>query len=261
MQDAHNHLQDSRFDGMRERVINDMSAAGITRCVVNGTCPSDWEMVAELAQRYPDLVIPSFGLHPWKKPTANWYDELSGFLKSTPNACIGECGLDRWIAGYDIDLQKEIFTAQLDLAAERNSPLSIHCLKAWGAFVEILEARPLARLPRRGFLLHSYSGSAELIPRLAKLGAYFSISGYFLQSRKKQALDAFQLVPADRLLIETDAPDMLPPDEFITHPLADGLNHPANLVSTSKAYSRYLDTSMLENNFMNFFINDFNFDV
>lgn len=250
MHDAHNHLQDHRFDGIREQVITDMRAAGVTRCVVNGTCPADWPRVADLADNHPDLVIPSFGLHPWKQPTDGWLKSLEHYLDTIPNACIGECGLDRWMEGYDIELQTKVFTDQLEIATARNLPLTIHCLKAWGHLVETLESNPL---PERGFLLHSYGGSKELVPRLVKLGAYFSFSGYFLHPRKAKALDAFRMVPPDRLLIETDAPDMLPPENAITHPLADGLNHPANLPEIFNQASQFLDTSSVEENFTRLF--------
>jgi TatD DNase family protein len=231
-----------------------MIAHGVSRCVVNGTSPEDWPQVAQLAALYPELVIPSFGLHPWKTPSPNWQQQLTSYLDTVPHACIGECGLDRWIKGYDIELQREVFTAQLDLASQRNLPLSIHCLKAWGLLIEILESRPL---PQRGFLLHSYSGSAELIPRLAELGAYFSFSGYFLHQRKQNVRDAFKSVPPDRLLIETDAPDMLPPESCIDHPLENQLHHPANISKIHDEASTVLDLSSVSENFQRFFENDF----
>ncbi|BDS08966.1 hydrolase TatD family protein [Oceaniferula spumae] len=250
MTDAHNHLQDARFDSIRETVVTEMLEAGVTRCVVNGTCPDDWPKVAELAKQYPDLVIPSFGLHPWKKPADGWKEQLLYYLDAFPNSCLGECGLDRWIKDYDIDLQTEIFTAQLEIATERNLPLTIHCLKAWGPLIDVLESH---ELPKRGFLLHSYGGSAELIPRLTKLGAYFSFSGYFLHPKKAKVLDVFREVPSDRLLMETDAPDMLPPENIITHPLSDELNHPANLIAIMEAASKTLDTSLVNSNFETLF--------
>ena len=231
-----------------------MIAHGVSRCVVNGTSPEDWPRVAQLAELYPELIIPSFGLHPWKTPSPNWQQQLTSYLDTVPHACIGECGLDRWIKGYDIELQREVFTAQLDLASQRNLPLSIHCLKAWGLLIEILESRPL---PQRGFLLHSYSGSAELIPHLTELGAYFSFSGYFLHERKQNVRDAFSSVPSDRLLIETDAPDMLPPDSSNDHPLENQLNHPANISKIHDEASAFLDVSSVSENFQRFFENGF----
>lgn len=252
MQDAHNHLQDRRFEGIREDVIITMLNHGVTRCVVNGTSPRDWPKVAALAAQYPKLIIPSFGLHPWQQPTNGWHEQLVTHLDSVPHACIGECGLDRWIIDHDIDVQRAVFTAQLDLAEQRNLPLSIHCLKAWGILLEILESHAL---PERGFLLHSYAGSAELVPRLAKLGAYFSFSGHFLHERKQNVREAFMAVPPDRLLIETDAPDMLPPDHVIGHPLENQLNHPANLLGIHAAASDFLDVSGVPENFSRFFEN------
>lgn len=250
MYDAHNHLQDSRFNGMREQVIAEMRAAGVRRCVVNGTCPDDWPQVAELANKHPDLIIPSFGLHPWKDATGNWFEQLLNQLDTVPNACIGECGLDRWIEGHNLKKQSELFLQQLELATQRNLPVSIHCLKAWGPLVDTLASHPL---PQRGFLLHSYGGSAELVPRLVELGAYFSFSGYFLHEKKHKVREAFRRVPADRILIETDAPDMLPPAFAISHVLPDDLNHPANVMPIHQQAGELLDLRMVEENFTTFF--------
>jgi TatD DNase family protein len=139
--------------------------------------------------------------------------------------------LDRWIKDYDLGAQEEVFVWQLKLAAERNLPVSIHCLQAWGGLLEILHAGPL---PRCGFLLHSFGGSREMVGPLAELGAYFSLPGYFAHERKARQRETFRHVPPDRLLLETDAPDQLPPTERIRYPLTDAatgkaINHPANL--------------------------------
>ena len=87
--------------------------------------------------------------------------------------------------------------------------------------------------PACGFLLHSYGGSPEMIPAFAKLGAYFSIPGYFAHERKIRQRETFRHVPTDRLLIETDAPDQPLPDHRNRFPLLDTIgkpvNHPANL--------------------------------
>ena len=129
-----------------------------------------------------------------------------------------------------IPCQEEAFIFQMEEAAHRNVPASIHCLQAWGRLVELLEQFPR---PTCGFVLHSYGGSEELIDRLAPLGAYFSLPGYYAHERKARQRDVFRHVPPDRLLIETDAPDQLLPVEMQRHTLADAtgqpLNHPANL--------------------------------
>jgi len=227
--DAHNHLQDERFIG-RVQLIEIAVGTGVARMVVNGACEEDWPHVQELARQFPQ-VLPSFGYHPWylHERTANWQSALSECLENMPSA-VGEIGLDRWKPGLPYEGQEEAFVWQLRLAAERNLPVSIHCLQAWGRMHELLRENPR---PACGFLLHSYGGSRELVAPLAALGAYFSFPGYFMHERKARQRESFAAVPLDRLLIETDAPDQLLPAERNRFPLHDAngraINHPANL--------------------------------
>ncbi len=229
--DAHNHLQDNRLGADLDAVVAATQESGVAKMVVNGSAEEDWPQVLSLARRYPQ-VIPSFGLHPWyvKDRSPNWQRELARHLDATPSA-VGEVGLDRWIKDYDLPAQEEVFVWQLRLAAARDLPLSIHCLQAWGRMLELLQAGPR---PQCGFLLHSYGGPRELVAPLAELGAYFSLPGYFAHERKSRQREAFRAVPADRLLIETDAPDQSLPPERVNHPLPNDssgkpANHPANL--------------------------------
>ena len=229
--DAHNHLQDERLDPWREEIIAMMPGTGLGEMIVNGSCEEDWPQVAELARRLT-WVRPAFGLHPWyvKERSPAWLEMLHEYLQSHPQAVVGETGLDRWIENPDIEAQIECFKAQIDLAVELDRPITIHCLRAFGLLDEVLRS---VTLPRRGFLLHSYGGPVEMVPGFVKLGAYFSISPYFGHPRKAAQLATFASIPLDRLLAETDAPDMHPPPELNPHPLDDPagktLNHPANL--------------------------------
>ena len=228
--DSHNHLQDERLAPHLAEVLASAQREGVARMVVNGSCEADWPLVLELARQHP-IVLPSFGYHPWyiNERTPEWQTKLVSFLDTVPSA-VGEIGLDRWIKDYDLPDQEEVFLFQLRLATERNLPVSIHCLEAWGRMHELLRVNPR---PSRGFLLHSYGGPVEMVMPLAKLGAYFSFPGYFAHERKERQRAAFRAVPLDRLLIETDAPDQLPPDSCRPYPLTDvtgkPLNHPANL--------------------------------
>lgn len=229
--DAHNHLQDDRFGGRQAEIVSVAARAGVARMVVNGSCEEDWPQVAALAQQFPE-VLPSFGYHPWylHERTSHWQLSLVEQLE-VHGSVVGEIGLDRWKPGLPYEGQEEAFVWQLGLAAERDVAASIHCLQAWGRLHELLREHPR---PARGFLLHSYGGSKELVEPLAKLGAYFSFPGYFMHERKQRQRDAFAVVPLERLLIETDAPDQLLPDSDNRFPLQDAagkpLNHPANLV-------------------------------
>lgn len=237
MIDAHNHLHQFADPG---RMIAEMQAVGIRACVVNGTSEDDWPAVAALAERYPGFVHPAFGLHPWHahRRSPRWLDRLAALLDRFPAASIGECGVDRWVDEPAMTIQREVFVPQLALARERRRPISIHALQAWGPLIEALKVEPP---PESGFLLHAFGGTSELVAQLAPLGARFSFSGYFLHPRKAQVLAAFAAVPPDRLLLETDAPSMTPPDAVVTHPLADSANHPANLPSIARSLAGHLD--------------------
>ena len=244
--DAHNHLQDAWFAEHRSQIFSDLRSVGVERCVVNGTSEHDWADVAKLAASSP-LVIPSFGLHPWDvgNSTPAWQEKLRQQIDSVPHALIGEIGLDRWmidrariddprlvgLCRASLPEQIAAFRWQLSFAAERDLAASIHCLEAFGALHDVLSTT--AR-PHRGFLLHAYSGSAEMAAAFAKLGAYFSFNGAFLEPRKQRQREVFATIAADRLLVETDAPAMcLPTDraQFTLPMSADGqpVNHPANL--------------------------------
>jgi len=229
--DAHNHLQDERFGNRPLEILTACRAAGVVRMVVNGACVADWPQVLALAKAFPE-VLPSFGYHPWYLPEhpSDWLANLKLFLDTIPSA-VGEIGLDRWKPGLPYAGQEEVFLAQLQVAAVRNLPASIHCLQAWGRLLELLQANPR---PARGFLLHSYGGPKEMVKSLVDLGAYFSFPGYYAHERKERQRETFRHIPADRLLIETDAPDQLLPDELNKFRLAvestgKPINHPANL--------------------------------
>jgi TatD DNase family protein len=244
--DAHNHFHDDWLASNRADIDQALHAVGLQRAVVNGTCEQDWPVVASLGREYR-WILPSYGLHPWDcgNRSPSWQKLLGAQLEANPGAAVGEIGLDRWIlerarpddprlAGLrraPLDEQIEVFMWQLELAATFVRPASIHCLDAFGALLETLMR---ARRPVQGFLLHAYGGPMEMVKKFADLGAYFSFNGSFLDDRHAAKQEVFRHIPADRLLVETDAPAMPLPQQWATHrlPPAPGgqtINHPANL--------------------------------
>jgi len=258
--DAHNHLQDDRFGGRQTELIEACRKVGVARMVVNGSCESDWPQVLELAQRFPE-VLPSFGYHPWylAERTSQWPERLGQVIAMMPCG-VGEIGLDRWKPGLPYDGQEEAFICQLELAAKRDLPVSIHCLQAWGRMLELLKT--LCR-PARGFLLHSYGGPVEMVPALVALGGYFSFPGLYLNEPKLRQRECFQQIPLDRLLIETDAPDQMLPTglgETLTDQYSGkSINHPANLLQVYEGVAKLRGLPVqelagsVEENFLRFF--------
>lgn len=259
--DAHLHLQDSRLDSIRSELPAWYSREKVDRIVVNGTQISDWQAVERLAESMPN-VIPSFGIHPWwiEERSEGWLQQLVSHLETSPSV-IGEIGLDKWFRKDNMEDQKSVFLDQWYLANERKLPVTIHCLKAWGTLLELIQKHP-HRGP--GFLLHSYSGPVEMVDTWVQLGARFSISGHFIHPRKASRKEVFQRIPLDRILIETDAPDMPPPEAWMTFPLPTEpdqkpINHPGNLTSIYKFAAKWLEIpqdefeSIIELNFREMF--------
>lgn len=225
--DAHCHL----LGGEKQKSLS----------VVNGTLPENWEAVCQTS-------YPMIGLHPWKVQDApqNWQDL---FLKRLASAKgVGEIGLDG-LCEVEMDLQGEAFRWQLHEAATKNLPVSIHCLKASEPLLRILKD---TELPERGFHLHAYAGSAEQVAAFAKLGAYFSFHAGQLEGNAKKAPQAIQAVPAERLLIETDAPDSLKNDE--SH--EDYLRRGYELAAQIRGESLESLTEQVADNFTRYFLND-----
>lgn len=218
-------------------------------CVVNGTQPNDWLAILDAAKQHAQ-IIPAIGLHPWRVNDAasDWQARFTQALESGAKA-VGEIGLDRWIDDFDIERQEAAFSWQLEQAATHNLPVSIHCLKATAPLLRILKAQ--AR-PKRGVHLHAYSGSADQVTQFAELGAYFSFHAGQLNEKTKKAPAAVQVVPAGRLLIETDAPDTLKNSDHPTAFLQRGYEQVAELRGVSlEALAKQLAI-----NFTRYFLDD-----
>ncbi len=201
--------------------------------VVNGSLPGDWSQVEEFSAKMPaGQILPSFGLHPWyvtPDPTG-WLELLRERLMRVPAAGVGEIGLDGAVT-RNLSSQVACFRSQWRLAQELSRTVSVHCVRAWGALLKEMMVGPKFHRP---FLLHSYSGPAEMIASFVRLGAYFSFAPAFLRFEQKKRRICFEDIPLQRLVIETDAPFRPPPYEknaFAMINSLDGLeiNHPWNL--------------------------------
>ncbi|KAK4491680.1 hypothetical protein RD792_002446 [Penstemon davidsonii] len=242
--DSHCHLQDTRIYSLAPKLIQKALDTGVVHFAVNGVSEKDWHLVKEMSDSHSS-IIPNFGLHPWfiTERTPNWLNNLKEFLAANPSAAVGEIGIDKGSIGKRIDFsdQVEVFRLQLQLAKELKRPASVHCVRAFGDLLEILKS--VGPFPA-GIVLHSYLGSAEMVPEFSKLGAYFSFSGFLMSMKESKAKKMLKSVPIERILLETDAPDARPksvdPKSLFlineSDDVEDGmslpeesLNHPANI--------------------------------
>ena len=205
--DAHLHLQDKRYEGHIDAVIQRAIHSGVKRLFCNATSEADWQKVIDLAGRYR-FITPFLGVHPWYSDSLSigWQDRLQKMLTSS-NGGIGETGLDKKCS-VDMNIQIDIFGAQLDLAQELNRPIVIHCIRCWGKLIELLEDKTASgrSIP---VIIHSFSGSQEVMKRLVALGCHLSFSARLNDPGYKRLRDVFKKAPLDHILLETDSPDQL----------------------------------------------------
>jgi TatD family hydrolase len=219
--DCHNHIQDDRLFSDLGNIMDRACSSGVVKMGVKGCCEADWPRVVEIMKTY-EGVHPAFGLHPWfiDDRSPDCFQTLENLLLEYPQASVGEIGIDHAIEDRKDADQESVFLAQLEIARRLNRPVSIHCRRAWGRLIELLDQ--FGELPC-GMLIHCFGGSAEVATELVKRGGYISFSGSITRPNAKKAGPAIRAVPTDRLLIETDAPDIMPTS-------AEGdLNEPANL--------------------------------
>ncbi len=234
--DAHLHLQDERINQSIDTILKKASEAGVKGFLCCGSMVEDWQDVLEISRNWP-AVIPAFGLHPWYVEMApkSWPDLLKEYLICTPSV-VGEIGLDVMFRKKTLELQLRAFEIQLALAVELKRPVSVHCLKAWHHLIPIIE-----RYRRSGVTvqLHAYSGGPEQIEKLTDLGCYFSFTGAITRENSKKLRASITRVPQDRLLLETDSPDIpLQIDGKIDKTIP---NQPANLPLVLRQAARLLE--------------------
>ncbi len=232
--DTHCHLQDDRMACDVGSVISRATDAGVTRMMCCGSSENDWEPVLELSRRF-SCVVPALGIHPWYagKRSGHWRRTLELLLRNDPRIAVGEIGLDHAIAPRDDRDQAELFESQLELARELDRPVSLHCRKAWGDLMGLFRKRPGLAVDA---IIHSYGGPAELVDELQRMGVYISFSGSVTFERNLRGRTAAVLVSDERLLVETDSPDIPP----FGH---SGPNEPAAVVEVAAAIAKLRGTT------------------
>ena len=205
--DSHCHLDDERFDGRREEVIERARAAGVTGFVTPATTAARWPKLRQLAREYPQVSV-AYGLHPWflSQHEQAHIEQLDDWLEREPAVAIGECGLDFYRGRSDEDEQLFYFRAQLALAQRHDLPVIIHARKSLD---DVL--RELRRHRSLRGEVHSFGGSLQQAQQLADLGFKLGIAASIGFERAQRLREVVRQIDATALLIESDAPDQAGP--------------------------------------------------
>ena len=208
MIDSHCHLDLAAFDRDREDVLARAAAAGVEGILVPAIRPATWNAVRALAG---GLVRIALGIHPQVVPDldpserALTPEALAQAARDAGALAIGECGLDG--ATGDRELQEDLLRRHVRAARLAQLPLVVHVLRAHDLAPRVLREE---RAHEVGGVMHSYSGGADLVPIYRDLGFAFSFAGPVTYENARRPLEAVRAVPADLLLVETDAPDQAP---------------------------------------------------
>ena len=204
--DTHSHYADSAFDGDRDELLAALPDKGVRFAALAGSSMQDSAENVALAQKY-GYIYAAVGVHPESvdETPSDYREKLTELVKSSEKVrAIGEIGLDYHYENYDRDKQILFFRQQLELARELSLPVIVHSRNASEDTLDILkEYRPAG-------VVHCFSGSAEVAIEVIKLGMYIGFTGVLTCKNAKKALRALEVVPLDRLLLETDCPYMAP---------------------------------------------------
>lgn len=230
--DVHCHLESEAYQGRLDDILDAAGRAGVRKLITASVHPDQWALSARLAGQYEQVEF-AVGIHPWYCPE-DTLTQIPFLAKAARGAvAIGEIGLDAKTQQYPMTWQIGIFVAQLKIAQELNLPVIMHCR---GAFNEMLQLFKLHGPPPGG-ILHNFSGSPELAEQFMEYGLSFSLGGVLTWRNSAKRIRLLQRIYPDRLLLETDAPD-IPPVEA-----RGALHTPVNILYNLKAAAELLEVS------------------
>ena len=206
------NLTHDSFDDDRPEVMSRAAAAGVGRLIVTGATVTGSVQAAALTAAWPDRLWSTAGVHPHHAAELDEHSltALRALLANRKVVAVGECGLDFFRDFSPRDAQRQAFRRQLELAAEIGKPVFLHQRDAHADFVDILG--PI-RDRLAGGVAHCFTGGRKELRAYLDLGLYVGVTGWVCDDRRGTALrEAVPDIPLDRLLIETDAPYLLPRD-------------------------------------------------
>jgi TatD DNase family protein len=218
MIDGHAHLNE--IEAVEEALAR-AQEAGITGIVAVGMDVASNQATLDLHRRFPHLVYPALGYHPWSITPLSIEANLAFIREHLPGcAALGEVGLD-YQAKVKKKLQQEVLAALLDLAARENKPVILHTRFSQQRALSMVKAAGIARA-----VFHWYSGPLDILQEILAEGYFISATPALAYSPPHQA--AIQAAPLDRILIETDCPVVY----------QEKKSEPAHLAVTARELSR-----------------------
>jgi TatD DNase family protein len=204
------NLAHDSFDADRDAVLQRARQAGVVQMVVTGSSEESSAKAIELSRAHPGVLFATAGVHPHHAAdlTAETLPALRELARAPEVRAAGECGLDYFRDFSPRDLQRRAFAWQLEMAKELNKPVFLHQRDAHDDFFAILKEHGITR-----GVAHCFTGGEKERDAYLELGLHIGITGWINDERRGLELrSVVRGIPADRLMIETDAPYLLPRD-------------------------------------------------
>jgi len=208
--DTHVHINFDVFEAELADLKARWEEQGVVQLVHSCVEPQEYDQISAIADQFPEVSF-AVGLHPLE--AQNWTAQLGADIEQRAQSdsrvvAIGETGLDRYKA-ENVEQQKTAFWEQLAIAQRVNKPVIIHCRDAAEELVELVSQFQQENGATPG-VMHCWAGSPEQTQNCLDLGFYISFSGIVTFKNAKQVQASAQLVPDNRLLVETDCPFLAP---------------------------------------------------
>jgi len=234
--DSHAHLDDARFIDDREAVIQRAWDAGVRRILTigNGTGPDDMGCGIPVAEAY-DWIFTTVGVHPHdaSKVEERHYEMMERLSAHPRVLAIGETGLDYHYDNSPREIQREVFRRQLKIAAALGLPVIVHTREADDDTAEILREVGVSR-----GVLHCFTSNAALAQAALEMGFLISFSGIVTFPNARELAEIARIIPADRLMVETDCPYLAPV------PHRGKRNEPVFVADTARFIADFRDISL-----------------
>ncbi len=208
MIDTHAHVDFECYDSRLEEVLSNAKKEGIEKIIIPGVRAKDYQKIVELIEKH-DFLYGAVGVHPSEATeySEQVHQQIRELAKHPKMVAIGEIGLDYYWDKTNIDKQKEIFKAQIDIAKEVNKPILVHDRDAHEDTFNILKEKNASDV---GVVMHCFSGSVEFAQQCVKEGYYIALGGVVTFKNAKKPKEVASKIPLENLLLETDSPYLTP---------------------------------------------------
>jgi TatD DNase family protein len=238
--DTHAHLESEQFDGQQNLIIQTALDIGVQKVIAVGCTWGSSQKSLYLAKEH-EHVFAAVGIHPNYCSTATDHDwkRILAMLDHPKVVALGETGLDRYWDYAPFELQQKYFDRHIRTSQKTGLPFIVHMRQCEQEILEMLtEAR--RRGPLRG-VMHSFTGDAGMASNCLDLGMYISFAGMVTFKKNDALREVAAMIPANRILLETDCPYLSP------HPCRSKRpNHPAMLVHTAQCVADVRGVSLQE---------------